>query len=172
MRKLATFAAMAAIMLFAGAGFLRANTFVIPHVLEKSGSVNTVQYTFDTTIFATYAGGLAGTVDQAAGAKIDFYLFDQTGGGVMQGAGGDICNPCTFNMSSQNRKQPIKVDALLEAKGGFNPNPVRLGFGVLVVTGAGADFVNFTNFVVNSHTGAFDLSVFGSTPEALKGAAQ
>ncbi|MDB6112576.1 MAG: hypothetical protein JWR69_4326, partial [Pedosphaera sp.] len=31
-----------------------AKTFVIPHVLEKSGTINNTSFTFDTTLFLTY----------------------------------------------------------------------------------------------------------------------
>ena len=49
----------------------------------------------------------------------------------------------------------------------FEPESVVLGFGVMVLGGADPDNVNSHEFVVNSHVGAFDLSVFGFSPEAL-----
>ena len=44
----------------------------------------------------------------------------------------------------------------------------KTGFGVLVAGGDSADGVNLQGFVVNSHTGAFDLSVFRFEPTPLR----
>lgn len=146
-----------------------ARTYVIPHILEKSGKANSTQYTFDTTIFATYTPGLAG-IPAGAGATVDLYLYDQATGSPMKGAGGaDVCNPCTFPLGSANRSQAINLEDQINAKGGFD-RPIKLGFGILVVGGQDPDGVNLQGFVVNSHTNAFDLSVFGFDPQPITAA--
>ncbi|GEM_PF-6038546 len=61
---------------------------------------------------------------------------------------------------------PLAPQGEVVSEGLFNAGIVRLGFGVLVIKGAGDD-VNALGFVVDSHTGPLDLSVFGFTPEAL-----
>src|SRR6266496_5126808 len=38
-----------------------AKAFVLPHVLEKSGSISGSQFTFDTAIVLTYNASLSGT---------------------------------------------------------------------------------------------------------------
>jgi hypothetical protein len=138
-------------------------TFVLPHVIEKSGTITNTNFTFDTTIFATYGAGLAGGGGGGGGgATVDLYLHDEATGAPMLGADGTaVCNPCAFELSSSARKQSIRIDDLITAKGGFEG--VKLGFGVIVVGGADPDGVALQGFVVNSHTSPFDLS-FVSTP--------
>lgn len=165
-----------------------ARTFVLPHVLEKQGSVTSTPFTFDTTIFATYTpglpgtgpgggggGGAAGGADNArrpSGATVEFFLYDDDGSPMQGGAGAgmpprDVCNPCTMQLDAQNRKQSFHLDDLIVEAGGFD-EVVKTGFGVLVVGGADPKGVNLQGFVVNSHSGPFDLSVFGFLPEEIR----
>ena len=175
MRKLATIAAMTALLVFAGAGFLNAKAFVLPHVLEKSGLITNTQQSFDTTIFATYTPGLTG-VGTGSGAIMDLYLYDATGSATMKNHGADVCNPCTFAFGTApnagTRKQTIRMDDLIRAATADNSfdSVVKLGFGVIVVRGDDPDGVNIQGFVVNSHTNAFDLSVFGFEPQPITAA--
>ncbi len=141
-------------------------TFVIPHVLEQSGSTLTTPFTFDTEVFAVYTGGLAG-ITGTGGATVELYLFDQTTGLPMQGGSGSVCNPCTFGVNSSQRKQSIRVEDLIQAAGGYGGSNARLGYGVLVVGGADADKVAVQGFIVNSHSSSFDLSVFGFEPTPI-----
>ena len=39
-----------------------AKTFSFPHILEKSGTINNTQFTFDSTLVLTYNGSLNGKV--------------------------------------------------------------------------------------------------------------
>lgn len=149
-----------------------ARTWVIPHVLERSGTISNTQYTFDTDMFMTYTPGLAGT-PAGDGATADFYLYDNTGQ-LMRAAGGAIvCNPCTYNLGAggggtpASRKVKLAMDELIMNAGGFDTS-VKLGFGVLVVGGQDPDGVSVQGFVTNAHTSAFDLSVFGFNPEEIK----
>jgi hypothetical protein len=140
----------------------RAKTFVIPHLLEKSGSIATSNYTFDTTLVLTYNGTLNGTDKNFA--EVQLYLYDEQTGKLMQGLSNTICGPCGFELSSQSRKLSIKLDDLISGPGGGFDSDMKLGFAVLVISGPGADAVNLQGFVVNSHTGPFDVSVFGFEP--------
>ncbi len=143
-----------------------ARVFVLPHVLERAGTIVDTPYTFDTTLFATYTAGLAGTVP-GNGANVDLYLYDQTTGAPMQNNGAEVCNPCSFPLSSSTRKQSIRIDDLITAKGAFDQSS-KLGFGVIVVGGADPAGVNLSGFVVNSHTGPFDLAVLNSDLQPVR----
>jgi hypothetical protein len=143
--------------------------FVLPHVLEKSGSINNTQFTFDTTIFANYVGGLAGIpVGPIGGASVDLYLYDDEGHLAIGGSGQDVCAPCSFQLNAAARKSSINIENLMLAKGGM-PAPVFTGFGILVV-GGDVGNVNVQGFVVNAHTSPFDVSVFGFDPVPISAA--
>jgi hypothetical protein len=62
----------------------------------------------------------------------------------------------------------MSLEDLIVDAGGFPAGRVVLGFGVIVVGGADPDGVNLQGFVVNSHTSAFDVSVFGFVPEEVR----
>jgi hypothetical protein len=146
-------------------------SYVIPHILEKSGSIAAQSFTFDTTIFATYTGGLAG-LPQGGGASLGLYLYDDSGAPLVGLSGTPVCDPCTFGLgtgAANPRKQSIRIDDLILTRGGGFDAAVKLGFGVLVVGGADPDAVNVQGFVVNSHTGPFDVSLFGYDPQPLGG---
>lgn len=139
------------------AGTAMARSFVLPHVLEKSGTINAVPFTFDTTIFMTYPKGLTDG-KPAKGASADLYLYDDTGTAMRGGGGQDVCNPCTYSLGSSGaRKLSINVDDLIMAKGGFGGVDVRTGFAVIVVGGDDKN-VAIQGFVVNAHSGPLDLS--------------
>ena len=58
-------------------------TFVLPHVLETVGTIaGGSGNTFDTTIFITYRGGLAGSPTSGGSVTVDFFLFDDATGNV------------------------------------------------------------------------------------------
>jgi len=142
-------------------------TFSFPHVLETSGRISDTQFTFDTTVFVTYTPGLAGT-SAGDGAHVDLFLYDEPGAGIMKsGTGVDVCNPCQFTLDQNVRKQSVRVDDLIEKAGGFGGQRTKLGYAVIVVTGADPDGVMLQGFVVNSHSSASDLSMYGSTPQEL-----
>ncbi len=154
---------------FGGGGSGGSRTFVIPHVLETSGNILSTSNTFDTEMYAVYTGAQAGSPG-GAGATIDLYLYDESGA-PMQGNGATVCNPCTYDLTSSGRKQSIRIDDLIVAAGGYGSSTVRLGYGIIVVGGADPDNVSLQGFVVNSHTSAFDLSVFGFDPVPIASSA-
>lgn len=69
-----------------GGGGGTSRAFVIPHVLDVEGSISTTQFTFDTSMFATYVGGI-GDAPDGGGADVQLYLYDQATGAPMRGAG-------------------------------------------------------------------------------------
>ena len=162
-------AAAARALIDPGSPGLPSRAFVLPHVLERSGTVATTPFTFDTTLYATYAGGLPGTVS-SNGASLKLYLYDSGSGLPLAGATGPVCNPCMFDLTQASRKLSLTIDDLITSRGGgFGSQPNRSAFGVAVLDGDAAD-VTLQGFVVNSHTGPFDLSVFGFEPQPIAAA--
>lgn len=150
-----------------------AKTFVIPHMLERSGGIHDTQFTFDTDVYMTYTPGLAGTPG-GDGASVDFHLYDNTGQPMRALGGAVVCNPCSYALGGVDgggapgpRKVRLAMDDLIQNAGGFDAN-VKLGFGVIVVGGADPDGVSLQGFITNAHSSAFDLSVFGFNPEEVK----
>ncbi len=119
-----------------------AKGFVIPHVLEKSGSYAAgTPFTFDTTIFMTYAPGVTDG-KPPKGVVVSLYLYDNAGLPLKSGTGQDVCNPCgpySFTGAPGTpRRVAIALDDLFAAKGGFaSPNGVVTGFGVATFDGDG-----------------------------------
>ena len=146
-----------------------AKAFVLPHVLEKSGTINSKAETSDTTIYATYTRGVLGQGHghQRGHATVSLYLFEDDGTPWM-GAKGNapVCNPCALDLDSSHRKVSFPLERLIDAAGGFGGAVEMSGFGVLVVDGD-SDGVNIQGFVVNAHTSPFDLSVFGFDPQPI-----
>lgn len=143
-------------------------TYVLPHVLE-SGPPSAIDAAgFDMKIVATYASGLPGS-GSASGADLQLYLYDESGMPMQSSTGLDVCNPCLEALSATERKKSLNVEALILAKGGFD-KAVKTGFGIIVVGGADPDMVALQGFVVNSHTSALDLSVFGFDPVPITAA--
>lgn len=142
--------------------------FILPHVLEKSGTINNTQYTFDTVLFYENATGPQGT-----SSTVQTYIYDTTGAPMTSATGQPVANPNTLQVVSRGPRQSTSVDGMITDNGGFeSPNAVKLGFGVIVISGGDPDGVNIQGFVVNSHTSASDLSVFGSEPKQITAPAQ
>src|SRR5258705_13785782 len=93
-----------------------AKTFVLPHVLEKSGTNSSSNFTFDTTLLLTYNGTLDGS-DKSA-AQVEFYLYDERTGQLMQGISNTVCGPCTFELNSRRRELALRLDDLITLRGG------------------------------------------------------
>ena len=150
---------MKRVLLFAAllscSAMLQARTWVIPHVLEKSGM----------NVAAVYTGGLPGSRSKGGGATLELYLYSNDGKLMEGGRGGPVCDPCTWGLTAEARKQTIDVSALVQsAKGG------KVGFGVLVVRGDDPDSVNVQGFVVNA--GPRSPVVFGFDPQPIPSPAQ
>jgi hypothetical protein len=173
-RSFATLARHRSALLLAGAAHAR--SFVLPHVLEKSGTITNTQFTFDTTIFANYVGGVGSCPAGQPCAFVELYLFNEATGEPLQGANAQsVCNPCNYTLGSGDegsepapRKRSITLDTEIEARGGGFPNSnVITGFAMLLVNG---DFANTSiqGFVTNAKTGPLDLAVFGFEPTPIE----
>jgi hypothetical protein len=175
--------ALAAAAVLAFASTVSAKTFVIPHVLEKSGLTTNTPFTFDTTLYVVFAAGLGAEPHGSSSREVHghitlmkFYLFDNDDAAMRSATGEEVCNPCTFEHAADGqRKLSIRVDDLITAKGGFPVSPGGAdrpvtGYAVVVVSGQDADSVAMQGFVVNSHTSPFDLSVFGFEPQPIAAA--
>jgi hypothetical protein len=115
-------------------GAAGAGTFILPHFIEKSGTVSSGVATFDTNLYATHAGGLVGTPNSGAG-WIHLYLFDDSTDAPMQGLSGDICNPCSYRLNATTRSRVIQFGTPIEAAGGFSSSSTRRGYAVVQTTG-------------------------------------
>ncbi len=153
--------AAAVIALVMAAGASQAKQFCAPHVCESSGRINSAPYAFDTTIFATYASGVA-CVGPKPPTPNSLYLYDNSGTPMRGLDGTDVCNPCALDLDPTRTSTRVNIEDLFAPSGGLHG--LKLGFGVLVVPGPDPDGVNLQGFVTNSHTSASDLSVFGFSP--------
>jgi len=166
MRPLSTFGVslVTAVLLALAAPGARADTYVIPNILEQSGT--TIDpYHFDQFLYAFYGSGLAGT-PSSDGATLSLYLYDNTAGNPMLNNGLEVCNPCSFPIGSPaQRKLVVQIENLILATGVFTG--VKSGFGVLVVGGDAAG-VSLESSIVNSHTSTFDRSTLVSAPIRLR----
>lgn len=142
-----------------------ARSFVVPHYIEKDGLVNTTQFTFDTTFFVTYLGGI-GNTDLTPGASIDLFIYDDLTGQPLKSLTSiDVCNPCSFAVSTANRKAIGNVEGIANSVGGL-PRANVTGSMVFNVVGD-FDNVDTSVFVINSHTTASDVSILSVTVEDL-----
>jgi hypothetical protein len=137
---------------------LHARSFVLPHVLEKSGM----------SVAAVYTGGLPGARASRGGATVELYLYSNDGKLMARANGRAVCNPCNWRLSPEARKQTIDISSLVQSAAG-----PKLGFGVIVVGGDDPASVNLQGFVVNSHdSGLGNLAVFGFEPQPISAEAQ
>lgn len=138
-------------------------THMIPQVFERSGSAEADSSTTDMGVTVVYRRGVVsgcGGGTYCPGATVRLYLYDASGapltGAGSTGAGGtEVCNPCSYDLSMANRQVKITFDQLIKDAGGFDSN-LKLGFGVIVVSGGDPEGVNLQGFVVNSHTDPLD----------------
>ena len=135
---------------------LSARTFIVPHVIETNGTtINPNQ--FDTSFEAVYTAGMVDG-EPVSNATVNVYFFNNAGAPIMSANASPVCNPCVFGLNSATRKLGDSFDNLINAAGGF-PGGVVIGFALFEVTGDD-DHVAISAVTVNSHTSAFDLSLF------------
>lgn len=130
-------------------------TYVVQHFLERKGRVANTPKTFDTIIYlyAGFAGGL-GTLD------VDLTLYDKQTGLPLRAANGVVCDPCTISLSGVSRRREIRIENLIDAKGGFPASISQFtGEAHLSVSGSPAALnqLMVQYWLVNSHSGAFDI---------------
>ncbi|HEV2756923.1 MAG TPA: hypothetical protein VG318_14240 [Actinomycetota bacterium] len=141
-------------------------TILAPHVFETKGSAKTEANATDFEIKALYRRGVVagcGGGNFCPGATVSLYLFDDSGT-PMQGGDAStgtartaVCNPCTRDLGTNARTVTFSLQDLITNAGGFE-REVKLGYGVIVVGGQDPEGVSIQGFVVNSHTGPFDLT--------------
>ncbi|MEW6736043.1 MAG: hypothetical protein AB1489_32415 [Acidobacteriota bacterium] len=122
-------------------------TLVFAHFAETQGSISSSN-SFDSVLrMVSYRP-----------ITLDIYIFDdQTGLPLRSAAGFEVCNPCSYSFASGSRKKTLDIGSLLIAAGGF-PRPVVTGqINAYVRGGIFSDFLAVLQ-IVNSKTGAFDLS--------------
>lgn len=140
-------------------------TFVTPHVFDTKGRASTEPNSTDFEIKAVYRRGVVGGCgggNYCPGGRVSLYLFDESGrpmvGGSAAGTAGTVvCNPCTRELGMNTRTVTFSLQDLITNAGGFD-GEVQRGFAVIVVDGQDPEGVNLQGFVVNSHTGPFDLT--------------
>lgn len=162
-RLLAAAVFLTAIVTF---GTASAKTYCFPHVFDQKGRVSNTQYTFDTTMFMTYTGGVACVGDDPA-VPVELYLYDNSGAPMRSITNADVCAPCSFAMDSGNRSLKLSLEELADAAGGM-ANFV-FGHALIVVP---SDKVSVQGYVVNSHTSPLDLAVFGFEPTPIASSAK
>lgn len=158
--------AAAILLLIVMTGSASARTYCFPHVFDQKGRISNTPYTFDTTMFMTYTGGIACVGDDPA-VTVELYLYDNSGAPMRSITGADVCAPCSFSMGRGARNLTLNIEELVDAAGGM-PNFV-FGHGLIVVP---SDKVSVQGFVVNAHTSPFDLAVFGFEPQPIAAAAK
>jgi hypothetical protein len=129
---------------------VQARTWVIPHVLEKSGM----------SVVAVYAGGLDETAAGGGGATLELRLYASDGKLAQGPSGRPLCNPCSWPLTAQARKQMIDLSALAAT------SRVKLGFGIFTVSTPAADDVALQVLVTDPRT---NEAVFGYDPPLLSG---
>jgi hypothetical protein len=147
-----------------------ARVFSIPHMLEMSGTTTAATYTFDETLFATYTGGQAGTPG-GAGATLSLYLYDESTGALLTNYGTTVCSPCTYSIGGgASRKLILRLEDMVLARGGSFDALVKRAAGVVVVGGADPGNVTLQPWLINSHSGAFDLATTAQTAQPVTSA--
>ncbi|HEX7625720.1 MAG TPA: hypothetical protein VF379_01600 [Gaiellaceae bacterium] len=134
-------------------------TVVRPHLPAASGAIAAGRFGYDTRVFNAYTRSVVGG-DAGHATALDIYLFDD-GHPLLSTSKADVCTTCSYHLAVSGRKMLIQVDDLLSPHATPGASVCRLGFATLTVDGSNPDGVNLQGFVVNSHTSAFDLSVFG-----------
>ena len=123
------------------------NTYAIVHFAETKGRITDSQNSFDTTVYAYYAGG--------PGINLDIYLFDKATGLPFPAGPRGKCDPCRFTFGgASNRLQTIHFQDYID----FSTRGVALGFAVFQFSGDDPARLPMDIYLSNSHTSAFDLS--------------
>lgn len=136
------------------ASFVQARTFAAPHVFDQKGRISNTPFTFDTTLFFDYAGTIEATVGMQFFGGNDAPLECDLGP-----------MPPFSSVIPAQQSLSVSMEDIADPVGGFpQDGHIRLGYGIFVVGGADPENVAIQGFVVNSHTSAFDLSVFGFEP--------
>lgn len=148
-----------------GVGDAAAKTWVVPHVFDTSGTASAGE--FDSYIFFTHNGGIADIVGTGMGS-VDVYLFDDNGQTLVDVGGGDLCAPCSFNLSTSDRTEEANFQNILGNANAFPPSGVFTGFAVVTVEGAEAEAVGIQSFIANFQSSPVNVSVLGFEPQVIQ----
>ena len=124
-------------------------TILAPHVFETKGIVGSDPNATDFGIKAVYRRGVVagcGGGNYCPGGAVSLYLYDEsgrpmTGGDASAGTASVVCNPCTRDLGMSTRTVTFSLQDLITDAGGFDSN-VKLGFGVIVVSGQDPEGIN------------------------------
>jgi hypothetical protein len=123
-------------------------TWVIPHVLERPSRAAMELH----------------MVNLDRNATVELSVFANDGQPMKSRSGQAVCNPCRITFTA-SPKQVFSLRERIEAAGGYAGEPMS---GYIVFTATAPAAVNMQSFVVNSHTSAANLSVFGYAPEEVR----
>jgi hypothetical protein len=154
MRRTSYVAATAFLVCTNAAG---ARSFIVPHVIESSGAT----FSFSTTLYSAYSGGLLGGT--TGSAPVAIYLYDQLTEQPAQSlTNQDVCNPCSYQHNAHLRHESTASEAAILTAGGF-ASPVLQGWAIVDVTGDAAN-VGLNGFLNNTRSSVFDFSSLGYAP--------
>src|SRR5581483_4387484 len=118
-----------------GSSIALANTYVVPHIIEKSGTISNTQFTFDTNFQYEDPNGPQGAV-----SSVQTYVYDTTGQPMTSATGTPVSNPTNTSVVGRGPRQTVSLDGQITNNGGFSSaSEIKLGFGVIVVGGADPD---------------------------------
>lgn len=129
---------------------------VYPNVIEHTASTSAPNG-IDSYFYAVYAGGITGSpIPAGDGARVALYWFDDDGIPVKSATASNVCAPCVESVDAANPRALFNLHSRVVDAGGFATN-IEFGLALAVITG-NADAVAMEGLLVNSNTGAFDLS--------------
>ena len=138
---------------------------VFPRLVESSQSTIN-PYSFDTSLYALYGGGVGGSsIPAGTGATVSLYLFNTDGTLKKSATVQNVCAPCAVNISSGTPKATFSLQNLFIAAGGFAA-AVETGFALVAIQGT-ADAVAVGGIMSNSHTNPFDLGIAELEPREV-----
>ncbi len=147
-----------------------------PYLLERPGTVNTTQYTFDSTIYLVWTGPLVGQGlksgkasnggKEAPNVTVNLYLYTNAGEPASY-FGNPVANPASFVLSPDTPKATISLETLFLNAGGF-PAAVYVGYGILSISSGDWNDVSVEARIVNAHTGPGDVSITPLNPVRIQ----
>jgi hypothetical protein len=150
-----------------GASLPCGRVFSVGHMLATPGATADTPFSFDTTMFFTYAAGLAGEPG-GPGATVETYLFDDATGQLLARRDRHAGLQPVRHAAEPGRAEGR--DDARRASCPAVPSSRRRCRAVCVVSGDAGN-VTPQAFIVNRHTSAFDVSIFAPEFNELAAAA-
>ncbi|HKP74425.1 MAG TPA: hypothetical protein VJT67_02730 [Longimicrobiaceae bacterium] len=137
---------LAALALAAARPAAAQQTMVFPHFVERTGSVATMPWTFDTNLYV---------INYRIGGEMELFLKGTDGLPLKALGGAAVCDPCHIPLV---KRTLIRLEDLITGAGGM-PAPMVSGFiEIRLKNGASFDGLAVQALLVNSHSSQFDLS--------------